>query len=223
MTPKQRTLLMALLALLTLQTVTSSAVSTTEKELPSPSLERIPQRISDWRIVSEQALDPPLVAYLRPDDYILRDYVRGSDKSLTSVVVMYFKSLKTNYGPHAPRICLPGTGWIARSASMIALPVATGSIEVNRYLMERGGKTIVVLYWYQNSRRSWAQEFQTKLNLLPDLLRYQRSDLSLVRISASLGEQGTALDQDPRVKGVEEFARLLYPLLSERFGGNGPQ
>jgi hypothetical protein len=67
------------------------------------------------------------------------------------------------------------------------------------------------LYWYQNDRRVWAEEFSAKLTLLPDLIRYRRSDVSLVRLVTPLGagENTVELDQ------AQQFANLIFPSLAE--------
>jgi len=95
------------------------------------------------------------------------------------------------------------------------VPIAetTEQFPVNQYVLEKNGEQILVLYWYQNSRRVWAEEFQAKLYLLPDLLRYRRSDVSLVRIVTPLGRDGSV---DISLRHAAEFASELSPLLTER-------
>jgi hypothetical protein len=59
----------------------------------------------------------------------------------------------------------------------------------------------------------WAQEFQGKLRLLPDLIKYKRSDVSLVRIVESV--QGD--DTGKALADCKQFATLIFPSLSEDF------
>ncbi len=123
-------------------------------------------------------------AYLKPDEYILRDYADPRGTPSINLFVAYFKSLQNKYGPHSPRICLPGSGWLITSSKIINLPVPgrPGGIPVNQFTMEQSSQHILVLYWYQNDRDVWAEEYHAKLRLLPDLIRYRRSDVSLVRL-----------------------------------------
>jgi EpsI family protein len=86
------------------------------------------------------------------------------------------------------------------------------AIPVNEYMLEKGRQQILVLYWYQNNRRAWAEEFQAKLNLLADLLRYRRSDVSLVRIVAPLNGS----DSSHSLESSKDFAQALFPALAER-------
>jgi hypothetical protein len=79
--------------------------------------------------------------------------------------------------------------------------------------MDKGNQRILVLYWYQNDRDIWAQEFHAKLRLLPDLLRYHRSDVSLVRLITPL-ESSLA---ETELSSCIRFTREMFPPLAERF------
>ena len=68
-----------------------------------------------------------------------------------------------------------------------------------------------MLYWYQNDRNVWAEEFKAKLTLLPDLIRYRRSDVSLVRLVAPLRGEG----DEQTLAQCQEFARLIFPSLTD--------
>ena len=138
-------------------------------------------------------LEPAVQEYLKPDSYILRDYANSASGSAVNVFVAYFKSLQSGYGPHSPAVCLPGSGWLVRERTIlnISVPGRGAAIPVNKFLLEKAGQHILVLYWYQNDRNVWAEEFQGKLRLLPDLIKYKRSDVSLVRLVQPL--RGTTM------------------------------
>jgi EpsI family protein len=144
----------------------------------------------------------------------MRDYTNQDGRVSVNLFVAYFKSLQNSYGPHSPRACLPGNGWNARSWKVIPMTVSSRpeAIPVNEYMLEKGREQILVLYWYQNNRRAWAEEFQAKLNLLADLLRYRRSDVSLVRIVAPLNGS----DSSHSLESSKDFAQALFPALAER-------
>src|SRR5690349_3034763 len=120
---------------LALQASASRLVSLGERKLVNPGLHSIPMEIGGWKAAGEQALDPGITDYLKPDEYILRDYA-GSVP--VNVFVVYFKSLEKTYGPHAPRICLPGSGWLETSSKIAYIPVggSAKSIPVNQLTYE---------------------------------------------------------------------------------------
>ncbi|HUA21916.1 MAG TPA: EpsI family protein [Bryobacteraceae bacterium] len=201
--------------ILVLQTAASHMVGIDEQAIPIPGLRQVPMVLGGWKANGEGSLGPDVTAYLKPDDYILRDYVDPSRGEAMNLFVAYFKSLQNSYGPHSPKICLPGNGWLVLSTKIdaISVPGRQQPIPVNAYVMEKSGDHILVLYWYQNNRNVWAEEFQAKLRLLPDLLRYRRADVSLVRLVTPLrGEQPQG-----ELAAALEFTKLVFPKLAERF------
>jgi EpsI family protein len=170
--------------ILVVQASASRMLKIDERALDIPGLHGVPKQLGKWNTAGELAIDAGTVAYLKPDDYILRDYSDQQGGAPINLFVAYFKSLQNVYGPHSPSVCLPGAGWLVTSSTIakISVPGRNDAIPVNEFIMEKSSDRILVLYWYQNNRAVWAQEFQAKLRLLPDLLRYRRSDVSLVRL-----------------------------------------
>lgn len=202
--------------LLALQAGAGRLLSFSEQTIPSPGLHEIPSSIGHWRAGSEENLEPDIVNYLKPTEYILRDYASPDGGSPVNLFVAYFQSLDRTYGPHAPRICLPGSGWVESSSRVatLAIPSKLAGIPVNQLIYEKNGQRIVVEYWYQNNRRAWAEEFKAKLALLPDLIRYRRSDVTLIRLITSTREGREQVD----LTNCSKFAKLLVPRLEERLG-----
>jgi EpsI family protein len=190
-------------------------LSVPENSIAIPRLDNVPAELGEWKTVSEQALEPTVQEYLKPDSYILRDYTNQASGSTVNVFVAYFKSLQSGYGPHSPSVCLPGSGWLVKDRNIIdiSVPGREAGIPVNKFVLEKAGQHILVLYWYQNDRNVWAQEFQGKLRLLPDLIKYKRSDVSLVRLVQPLAgdDAGQALIE------CRQFAKAVFPALSEDF------
>ena len=199
--------------LLVFQLSASRMMNFREGNLATPGLHQIPLALGQWKASGEQSLDPSVENYLKPDDYILRDYTGATP---INVFVAYFKSLEKTYGPHAPRICLPGSGWLETSSkiSYLAVPGQAQSIPVNQLTYEKQDSHILVLYWYQNDRNVWAEEFWAKLRLLPDLIKYHRSDVSLVRLVAPV--HGPTPEGE--LRDSSQLARLIFGDLAQRFG-----
>ncbi len=201
--------------ILVAQAAAMHMLSVPERVLPVPTLDSFPPQFGNWTLQTEQKLDENVLEYLKPDSYLLRDYENRADSSYINLFVAYFKSLQNSYGPHSPRVCLPGSGWLVRSSRIrpIAVPGHAEGIPVNEYVLEKNSDRILVLYWYQNDRNIWAEEFKAKLTLLPDLIRYRRSDVSLVRLVAPLRSD----DDSRQLADSQAFARLIFPSLVEKF------
>lgn len=210
-------LLIPAIVILLLQTASSHAFSITERMLPTPALELIPMQLGGWVAPEEESLEKEVTEYLKPDSYILRDYTNLSKSSTINVFVAYFKSLKNIYGPHSPRVCLPGSGWLIRSSMVTSLsaPGRGKAIPVNEYVLDKDGSQILVLYWYQNNRNVWAEEYQEKLRLLSDMIRYKRSDVSLVRVITPI----TGRSLDTELRNAINFTEALFPRLTGIFQG----
>lgn len=201
--------------ILVFQASASRMLSVDERKIGIPGLHSVPWQMGKWKASQEQALDTIITAYLRPDEYILRDYVDQENGTTINLFVAYFKSLQNTYGPHSPRICLPGSGWLVSSSKIAreAVPGRGEPIPVNQFTMEKGNERILVLYWYQNDRDVWAEEFHAKLRLLPDLVRYHRSDVSLVRLITPL----RGMTPQAELAESMQFSQGLFPVLAERF------
>ena len=208
-------LFLAMCLILVVQAAASRMLTIDERTIVIPGLHEVPMDLGKWKATGEQELDKNVTLYLRPDDYILRDYSDPARATSINLFVAYFKSLQNSYGPHSPRICLPGSGWLVRSSKIeaIRIPEQKEAIPVNEYLLDKSGERILVLYWYQNDRNIWAEEFEAKLRLLPDLIRYKRADVSLVRLVTPMrsGDAGNELATST------EFLRAVFPKLVERF------
>jgi EpsI family protein len=207
--------LLAAVLILAAQAAAMHVLNIPEESITVPQLGNVPAQLGAWKTVSEQALDPGVQEYLKPNAYILRDYANPALGSSVNVFVAYFKSLQSGYGPHSPAVCLPGSGWLVldREIIDISVPGRDAGIPVNKFVLEKSGQHILVLYWYQNDRNVWAQEFQGKLRLLPDLIKYKRSDVSLVRLVQPL--QGE--DASQALTDCKQFTKLIFPALSEDF------
>ena len=186
-----------------------------EQSVPIPQLSKVPVQLGGWKDVSEQSLDPGVQEYLRPDSYILRDYDNPMLGTAANLFVAYFKSIQSGYGPHSPSVCLPGSGWLVRDRTVVNLsvPGRAAGIPVNKFVLEKSGQHMLMLYWYQNDRNVWAEEFQGKLRLLPDLIKYKRSDVSLVRLVELLHGD----DASQALTDLTQFSNLIFPSLTENF------
>jgi len=211
-----RGLFLPVILILVFQAAGSRMLSIPERDVPIPELRQLSSQIGTWKAGLEQTLETNVAEYLKPDDYIIRNYANESATSNINLFVAHFKSLQDSYGPHSPRVCLPGAGWLVRSSKIETVPVLgrAEGIPVNEYTLEKFGERIFVVYWYQNNRAIWADEVQAKLKLLPDLIRYRRSDVSLVRLVTNIRSATAEKERSE----VLEFTKILYPSLVERFG-----
>jgi len=138
-----------------------------------------------------------------------RDY-RGPEGD-ANLFIAYFKTQRQGQSPHSPKNCLPGSGYQPSESGRIDVPVAGGSININRYVVSRGEDESVVMYWYQSQGRVIADEFAAKFYLIADSIRHHRSDTSLVRVVVPVTEHMT---REKASQTAIDFVQAAYPAVS---------
>ena len=186
-----------------------------ERMPPAPDLSRFPAAISNWRAVAEDKIAGDVAAQLGADQSLSRIYsdqagglVSGGRQA--GLFVAWFQSQRGGVRqPHSPKVCLPGAGWTPEESGDMVLTTPSGPINVNRMVVSNRGQRAVVLYWYQTPRRVVSGEWAAKFWLVADALRDRRSDTSLVRVIAWIGDDGNSA----ALNTASEFARTIYPVL----------
>jgi len=177
--------------------------------VPLPqALKEFSSSVPGWKARGALHLDRGVIDVLGLSDYVLREYVDPNGRNVWLYVAYYAQ------GPafHSPKLCLPGSGWEPIEAERLVLPVtsAAGGVPVNRYVVQKGKKRELLLYWYQSQGRAMAGDLEAKLFLFDSALRRHRKDSALVRVSSPLfGSQAETLSLQAG------FVQSLYPLLEK--------
>jgi|SRR5665213_1811352 len=176
--------------------------------LPAP-LKDFPTVFGAWTMHDEIPVEADTAAILRADDMMQRDYT--SPDGAANLFIAYFKTQRQGQSPHSPKNCLPGSGFQPVESGRIDVPVAGGSININRYVVSRGEQESVVMYWYQSQGRVIADEFAAKFYLIADSIRHHRSDTSLVRVEVPVSEH---MPREKASQTAIEFVQAAYPVVS---------
>jgi EpsI family protein len=176
--------------------------------LPAP-LTAFPASVQSWRTIQEGVIDQDTRDILKADDLMSRVY--GSSEGGAELFIAYFKTQRQGQSPHSPKNCLPGSGWqtVPAESGRVDVPVAGGSIHINRYVVAKGDFQSVVYYWYQSQGRVIADEFAAKFYLVSDSIRHHRSDTALVRVVVPIRKNQT--EQSEKI-GVD-FIQAFYPVV----------
>ncbi|MCC6536581.1 MAG: EpsI family protein [Bryobacterales bacterium] len=199
MTVKTGTRALVLSLVLAAQALTYYVMPKDEYVPIAQPLTALVKQIGDWALVSESKPEQEIQDLLKADDAMTRVYRSQSTGKEVSMFVAFFRTQRAGVQPHSPKVCLPGSGWTPEQDTYvdISIPGRTDAISVNRYIVSRGELRSVVLYWYQTPHRVVANEFAAKFYLVWDSLRFKRSDTSLVRVIAPVGD-GTVEDAQAR-------------------------
>lgn len=170
-----------------------------------------PMQLGSWRGVQLPPFSDQVLAVLGLDDYITRDYVRD-DRTAANLYVGYWKSQRQGDTMHSPQNCLPGAGWVPASQSLLTFPDPRSPsgppLTVNRFVIRKGLERQLVLYWYQGRGRIVGSEYMSKIYLVLDAARYNRTDAALVRVVVRV--DGTTADAEAAAeRNVLDFTNQL--------------
>jgi len=178
------------------------------------SFASFPMTLLSWSAQVDPPLDKDILRVLGVDDYASRVYYKPNGEAV-GLYMGYYNSQRQGDTIHSPMNCLPGAGWQPVEEGRKTIINADGAgrdIVVNRYVVQKGLERQLVLYWYHGRGRVVASEYWSKLFLINDAMRFNRTDGALVRVIAPIRvgaeDQGAAAE-----KLTEEFVRVLFPLL----------
>lgn len=172
----------------------------------------MPGNFGEWRMVRQTQVEPEVQAELKADDTVVRDYLNPSGEG-ANLYIAFFKTQRTGVVPHSPKHCLPANGFVPLKSDIMMVDTATGQpISVNRYIVSRGDTKQMVFYWYQMPHRVVAGEYQAKMYLVADALRYNRTDTALVRVVVNFRDTEQATE-----KVGLDFIRAAFPALRGYF------
>jgi EpsI family protein len=174
-------------------------------------LRDFPRELPGWAMAKEGYVDDETQAVLKADDTLSRTYFNPKFSTLPNLFVAFFKTQRTGKTPHSPKNCLPGSGWEASREDHldVTIPSLPQPIRVNRYVVARGDERSVVLYWYQSQKRVVASEYKAKMWTVADAIRYNRTDMSLVRVVVPIQKNDEAGAQQVAVDFVQSFYTVL--------------
>lgn len=178
-------------------------------------LAKLSKQLGPWTGRDEPQLTSDIVSILGVDEYVNRDYRdrSGTVPASISLYVGYYQSQREGDTIHSPLNCIPGSGWepVKSTRAPITVAGAAAPIVVNRFIIQKGADKQAVAYWYQAHGRVVASEYWSKLYMVYDAVRLNRSDAALVRvISPVLPSEN---DESAAEQRVTQFVQTLFPLL----------
>ena len=179
---------------------------------PMGSQEHQPLRdfpaVIDGQYSEEIPFDAQEIKEIGVDDYTNREYFGGSRP--VELYIGYYKDQRSGDVIHSPKNCLPGSGWQPVRAASLQIGSATNPVIVNEYIVEKGKKRDLVLYWYQTHGRIIASEYWAKFWLVADGVRRRSTDGAMIRIWT------TATDGEENAQArAADFARHVYPQVTD--------
>ena len=182
------------------------------------SLAGFPMQMDDWQGRRGDNFDARTLTILGVDEYLNRGYAQPG-RAPIGLYVGYYESQRQGDTIHSPLNCLPGAGWEPVAKGSLTIPVRESlanpserAIEVNRYVIQKGADRQLVLYWYQSHGRVIASEYTSKVYMVLDAMRTNRTDAALVRIiTPVMDSEGLEAAERRAVS----FVQSLFPRLPD--------
>lgn len=197
----------------------SIAVARADRHEETPlrmSFALFPMQLGEWQGVQHPPFSDRVLEVLGLDDYLTRLYVIP-DKARVDLYIGYWRSQQQGGAIHSPQNCLPGAGWepVSQRTLSFADPRSPSApaLNVNRYVIRKGLDRQLVLYWYQSRGRVVGSEYWSKIYLVLDAARYNRTDAALVRLVVPVVGQSADAEAQAERQAIE-FATVLLPALS---------
>ncbi|HXT70262.1 MAG TPA: EpsI family protein [Vicinamibacterales bacterium] len=197
----------------------SVAVARADRQEETPlrmSFALFPMQLGEWQGTQRPPFSDPVLKVLALDDYLTR-YYQTPGRGIVDLYIGYWRSQEQGGAIHSPQNCLPGAGWEPVSQRPLTFPDPRNPsgppLTVNRYLIRKGLDRQLVLYWYQSRGRVVGSEYWSKIYLVLDAARYNRTDAALVRLVVPVANGSPEAEALAEQQAIS-FTNLMLPKLS---------
>lgn len=172
------------------------------------ALDNFPLNVEGWR-GKIYYFDDAVLDKLRAEEYILREYTKGSDR--VTLYVGYYGSQKEGAQIHSPKHCLPGSGWLKLSERKKILNINNMSkVNFVEAVYQRGNEKEVFIYWYKMKNSYITNEYVLKIYMILNSLRYRRNDAAFIRFSSPVTK-----NEDYTTQLIEDAIKDFLPILQD--------
>jgi exosortase D (VPLPA-CTERM-specific) len=177
---------------------------------PRRELHEFPTQLGGWT-GTDIPLDQDTLEKLGHGDFLNREYVDLEKSPPIYMFIAYYPSQRAGDSPHSPQNCRRGSGWTPLENQRITLAMPGHEpFPANRFFIAKGDARQLVLYWFWAHDRGVASEWCAKYYLVKDSMRINRSDGSIVSITARMDPGETPGTAQQR---IQPFVDKVLPLL----------
>jgi len=169
------------------------------------NFDSFPLEIGAWHGTLE-TVDPQVLDLLNPHAIISATYVNNDGVSV-HLLFDFFSSEATFGGPHSPRNCLPGSGWVIAETVANNIENANSVIPAGRFQLQLNKSKQVMDFWYITHFGETANDYVFKLYQLVSAITFKPRDIAFVRFVTK--------DDPKNLAALKEFQALI---LKEIYG-----
>lgn len=188
-----------------------------EPVAPRGPLATLPFHIERWQGREGAPFATNVLNVLGVDEYLNRVYVSGAEP-LVGLYVGFYQSQRQGDTMHSPLNCLPGAGWqpVRQDRTTFSVRTSDGGtqpIRVNQFVIQKGLDRQLVLYWYQSHGRVIASEYTSKIYMVYDAMRLNRTDAAMIRVVTPIPGAEPS-DEAAAARRATEFVQGMFPSLN---------
>ncbi|RKX21645.1 MAG: EpsI family protein [Candidatus Zixiibacteriota bacterium] len=155
------------------------------------------------KIVAQYALD-----ILKPKEIFSGSY-QNKQGIQVNLLFDFFVTEGTFGGPHSPRNCLPGSGWVLEESEKRTITVNGRSFEINRIKLSQNNEHQVMDFWYVTNYGETSNDYIFKLHSMMASLTFQPCEVAFIRFITA----DTPLHREALNKFEDIFMEDIYRLI----------
>lgn len=173
--------------------------------MESAHLESLPLEFDGWAGVQE-TIPGYVIDQLNPAGIFAANY-SNRDGTRINLLVDYFSGNDPG-GPHSPRNCMPGAGWVIEDSFDRPLNFDGRTIPAVRFVLRLGESRRVMDFWYVTKHGETANDYAFKFYVMLSSLSLQPTDIAFIRFFAPADSISLA--------ALDRFEEASLPLIYER-------
>lgn len=132
---------------------------------------------------------------LNPDIIFSGSFANAGGRRVR-LLFQYYSPRNRLGGPHSPRNCLPGSGWLIEESGERIIELGNRTIRCGRFLIRFEAKRYIMDFWYITRYGETASDYALKLHLMATSLMFRPHDLAFVRVVGDADPEGLAAIED---------------------------
>ncbi|HKK21612.1 MAG TPA: EpsI family protein [candidate division Zixibacteria bacterium] len=143
------------------------------------NFENFPLKIGDWT-GQKQMIDQQTMEILNPKEIFAASYTNPQGLKI-QVLFDFFSAEAAFGGPHSPRNCLPGSGWVISGSSENKINLNGRAIPAGRFDLRLNKSRQVMDFWYVTYYGETSNDYVFKLYQMLSSLTFRPRDVAFVR------------------------------------------
>jgi EpsI family protein len=170
----------------------------------STNIKEFPLEKGGW-VGQHDDLIPQIVEMLNPTEIFSATYTNRKGTEI-HLFFDYFARQSSLGGPHSPRNCMPGSGWIIYNEGKNEIRINGRNISTGRFDLRLGQSKKVMDFWYITRYGETASDYVFKLYTMISSLTFRPNDIVFVRVLA----EGDEEDLEDLKEFEELFVKEIY-------------